>query len=402
MDHMDEGETDLLTWADWIIHVNDIDIIRRQPIYLITQLVFFFGALTTFLHAYLSGKKWVAFWISCVLNGLLIEAIFTFIPSIQNFWHSQALIMILGSRIPLHVILSYACLYYCAMVASSRMNLSPWAEIPAVGMIVILLDVPFDLIGVKFVQWTWHETDPNIRDRSYFVPWVSYIFHFIFPAVIFATHRSFVQNKTTLVRVVCSTLFSIPVAMVTTNLVYHPLREIFNIHTKLIVFGLHSIALVSVWANERQMTLKLRRNQQTIAQIRKPSLLIAFLTVYYLTMISIAIYGNPADEISRGYHQAIGPCNVDEPLYSIFNKDVRREKYLCSFDKQQEISSYSFNCEDEAISPNQNQWYTICGRAFENRTEYIAIICTISYVAFVVFWNTLLLQHADTNILKRK
>ena len=34
----------------------------------------------------------------------------------------------------------------------------------------LLLDVPFDILGVKFLWWTWHDTDPNIFDRSYSVP----------------------------------------------------------------------------------------------------------------------------------------------------------------------------------------------------------------------------------------
>ena len=35
-------------------------------------------------------------------------------------------------------------------------------------------------MGIKLVWWTWHDTDPNIYDRHYWVPWTSYYFHATF------------------------------------------------------------------------------------------------------------------------------------------------------------------------------------------------------------------------------
>ena len=49
-----------------------------------------------------------------------------------------------------------------------------------VGLAVVLLDVPFDIMGIKLLWWTWHDTDPNIYDRHYWVPWTSYYFHAAF------------------------------------------------------------------------------------------------------------------------------------------------------------------------------------------------------------------------------
>jgi len=47
---------------------------------------------------------------------------------------------------------------------------------------VVLLDIPFDIVGIKQLFWTWHDTDPNINDRHYHVPWSSYYFHASFAA----------------------------------------------------------------------------------------------------------------------------------------------------------------------------------------------------------------------------
>ena len=51
-----------------------------------------------------------------------------------------------------------------------------------VGLTVVLLDIPFDIVGVKQLFWTWHDTNPYIYDRHYNVPWTSYYFHASFAA----------------------------------------------------------------------------------------------------------------------------------------------------------------------------------------------------------------------------
>ena len=50
------------------------------------------------------------------------------------------------------------------------------------GLTVVLVDIPYDIVSVKFVHWTWHDTDPNLADRHYWVPWNSYYFHATFAA----------------------------------------------------------------------------------------------------------------------------------------------------------------------------------------------------------------------------
>lgn len=39
---------------------------------------------------------------------------------------------------------------------------SQLVEHMAVGLMTVLVDMPYDIIGPKFVHWIWHDTDPNI------------------------------------------------------------------------------------------------------------------------------------------------------------------------------------------------------------------------------------------------
>ena len=67
-----------------------------------------------------------------------------------------------------------------------------------VGLCVVLLDIPFDIVGIKQLFWTWHDTNPYIYDRYYHVPWTSYYFHASFAAgfmLLFNGTRDIIGHK---------------------------------------------------------------------------------------------------------------------------------------------------------------------------------------------------------------
>ena len=92
--------------------------------------------------------------------------------------------MVWGWREPLHIILLYPAFMYPVHVAVVRMNLPEYCMPFAAGLLDCIMDIPFDIIGIKFVWWTWHDTDSNIYERSYWVPWCSYIFHMTFATAV--------------------------------------------------------------------------------------------------------------------------------------------------------------------------------------------------------------------------
>lgn len=53
--------------------------------------------------------------------------------------------------------------YYHASWAVSKLKLkSELVEYMAVGLLTVLIDMPYDIIGTKFVHWIWHDTDPGL------------------------------------------------------------------------------------------------------------------------------------------------------------------------------------------------------------------------------------------------
>lgn len=71
---------------------------------------------------------------------------------------------------------------YNASIAVAKMRLPKWSEPFAVGLATVLVDIPYDTVSVRFMHWSWHDSDPNIQDRHYWVPWNSYYFHSTFAA----------------------------------------------------------------------------------------------------------------------------------------------------------------------------------------------------------------------------
>ena len=68
-----------------------------------------------------------------------------------------------------------------------------------VGALVVVFDLPYDIMGIKMLWWTWHDTDVNIYDRHYYVPWTSYYFHSAFVAgmmfVFFGLRKLLISDK---------------------------------------------------------------------------------------------------------------------------------------------------------------------------------------------------------------
>jgi len=52
-----------------------------------------------------SGGRYIYLWFATILHGLVVESASYVIPDIDNFWHAQSMIMLLGRRLPLHIVL---------------------------------------------------------------------------------------------------------------------------------------------------------------------------------------------------------------------------------------------------------------------------------------------------------
>jgi hypothetical protein len=167
--------------GNWAITLRDpVDILQNEPTFLACELEFYVLAILTFIHAHRYGYRYMLLWWTTVAHGLFTECTSYWYPDIDNFWHGQSMVMMWGWREPLHIILLYPGFIYPVVVTAERLQL--WENIQPffVALGDVMIDFPYDIMGIKLLWWTWHDSDGNIYERSYWVPWTSYHFHMTF------------------------------------------------------------------------------------------------------------------------------------------------------------------------------------------------------------------------------
>ncbi|CAG9558255.1 unnamed protein product [Danaus chrysippus] len=359
------------TWSEFLIQVQDVKPLwSAQPTYIIVQSFFLFAGILTLLHAFMKGGRWPYFWLGTVLHGIYADNFWHFIlPEFDNFWHSQTPLMFLGGRQPLHIILLYPVFIYNAAYAVSKINLPKYAQPFAVGLLTVLIDLPYDIVSVKYVHWTWHDTDPNIFDRHYWVPWNSYYFHATFAASFYfffhfirdwcapkvarwSSASKAVEWKSLLIAI----LIGMPGGILMFVPIYHPLHDTYKIHSEVTFFLLFSIFFVIILSGLLSEREKIKEKLSSIDY-----LLLLQLFIHYAMYLTIVIFFNPEDERSLGLHEPVGPCTEQTSLVTPFGQRLFKRKYFCPDDYDEKY--FDFHCAQKP--KNGDTWYLICGTPFE-------------------------------------
>jgi hypothetical protein len=71
---------------------------------------------------------------------------------------------------PLYISCVYINFMYFGTAAAWHLRLPALAEACAAGLIAELIYAPYDIVGNKFLWWTWHDTDSSIAARMFGVP----------------------------------------------------------------------------------------------------------------------------------------------------------------------------------------------------------------------------------------
>ena len=152
------------------------------------EIVVLVLSCVTFVHAIRaerSGDVRPLFtWWTIFVYGILMEILsYNFI---QNFTHAQFTVMFYGRKLPLYITAVYPVLLYTGITTARRFGLPSWAEGFVAGLLIVLLDVPFDITGPFAHFWRWSATDPLLLHRWNGVPVTSYYWHLAFGGVLAA------------------------------------------------------------------------------------------------------------------------------------------------------------------------------------------------------------------------
>ncbi|XP_058831323.1 uncharacterized protein LOC131689942 isoform X1 [Topomyia yanbarensis] len=378
--------------SPWFVNFQDpSELYRAQPSYIWCQAAFLIGALLCLIHAFKRGGRWPYLFLGAICHGLFVELLTYYAPSIDNFWHSKTPIDFFGHRLPLYIIFLYPVFYYQAHWAVSKLHLKcRWSEHMAAGLLVVLIDLPYDIVSVKFVHWTWHDTDPNIADRHYWVPWNSYYFHatfafafsFLFHNVRKWTDRRQLERwqagtvRAELAAVLAAALLSFPAGALLFIPLYHPFHDFYNVPGEVTALTLLFVFLTVLWKFDRKSNRRLPEKLDTMGRA-----LMVHLVIHYAAFFAMVIFLNPEEVVAAGLHEPIGDCQARTPVHTVL-KTLEKRTYLCVDDYDEKY--FDFHCLNK-LPKDGAYWYTICGTPFENRAEYVLVISLISFVAFMVF-----------------
>uniref|UniRef100_A0AC35F6I6 Uncharacterized protein n=1 Tax=Panagrolaimus sp. PS1159 TaxID=55785 RepID=A0AC35F6I6_9BILA len=389
-----------VAFFDWICKYQDIyQIYENHTSFLACELVFFFLCLLTFIHAYRHGHRYMYVWIGILIHALNVENLCYWIPDLDNFWQAQGILTFFGMRAPLYILLGiYHTFDYIAYIFVSRLHLPWWAEGPAVGLGAVMLDMPYDIMGIKLLWWTWHDTDPNIFDRMNWVPWNSYYFHASFACsfvwILRASRYLLVQEvydwKKFGREFFCVFLAGVGAfwgGTIQFALLYHPAHDIFGIHSEYTTVAFLAFYALIVYIADRS-------NRRPESRAGNPYFfdeLSLAVCIHYMFYMMLVLVADPANIVSVGLHQPIGPCNVTQKVQTPTGAVLYKNKYLCIDNYDEKY--FDFHCLPAnakiRYEPGDDplEWYAICGTPFENRAEYIFIIWTICILFGSIFYQ---------------
>lgn len=394
----------IFMWADWFCGTRDTrEFIQNHTSFFLGEIVMTFCGLLTLVHAYRKGGRFLYLWIGIIVHGLNTECITYWVPDIDNFWHAQSNLMFVGRRLPLYVLIGLYPLYdYTASIAAKRLRLPWWAEGPAVGLGAVLLDIPYDILGVKLLWWTWHDTDPNIYDRMYWVPWTSYYFHASFACsftwMLKLSRKLLVGDlydwKKFPRELLCSviagmTAFWVGAAQFVP--VYHIFHDYFHVHSECCVVAFLGFYAFLVWVADRHNENYEARPDPEERRYWFDELAVAVF-IHYLFFICLSIVGQPETIVATGLFEPVGPCDQYTEIHTMSGLMLRKRKYLCP--TRYDEKYFDFHCVPGGKPPRMKddlpvEWYTICGTPFPNHMEYIFVVTAFSLFGMAVYYQCL-------------
>uniref|UniRef100_A0A1I8H716 ANK_REP_REGION domain-containing protein n=2 Tax=Macrostomum lignano TaxID=282301 RepID=A0A1I8H716_9PLAT len=354
-------------------HVNSIhQVFHDSPVLLSLELTTLSLYSLLILHAIRRRKLSVL--LAATISGAVNEVVFTSLPIVNNFWHAQAWLM-LGPRLPAWQPALYGLFIYVACQSADILHSFGWnsriGRAAVAGILAFLLLFPMDAVCVRFVAYTWHDSDPLLADRVMGVAAGNGMFAVAFPfcfAALTASSRRFGPAIACLLSTPSMVLLTLPLDQFVGDGV--------PTQTSLIALlvGMTSIVVVAA-----SFTSGSPESSKTTADLTIP--LVGF--IYYLVLLSVSILADPAGQKSVGFHQPlspIGPCLGD--ITDLSASGRQRQIYLCP----NELSAATRDVLDPTCDPTRSidqHWYVVCGRPFDSagnsggsrRTFVIKLAC---------------------------
>ena len=340
----------------------------QQPTFLIGEYTIILLALVALYHAQRQGRANLLVWLGALVAGTANDLIFMALPLVDNFWQAQASIM-LTPRLPLYIPCVYVLFMYWPTVAVRRLGLPRWSTAALTGLLGCAFYAPYDIVGAKFLWWTWHDTDAALAARILGAPVSSSLWVLTFTGS-FALLLDFVLRD----RQTTARSFAIGFALIaglTTALmmVQMTLLQMLDGGTpayRALAAGVAVYVIVAlVWRRPAQ-------SEPLPTDWLGSSAVAAYLLMLAVNMTFFA----PETHRSTGIHQTPGPCDVTDTDIT----GATRNTFLCVDDFQED---FTFDCTTPPAAGTQ--WFTVCGKAHGNYAVHAVAVGGLALAELLVF-----------------
>ena len=319
------------------MYINSFEYLwQNMQTYVIFELFIYFLSSLLFIHSI--RKNFFLLWCYILINGILNDHFFMLLSLSNNFWHSQALIM-LTDRMPLYIVFIYHILVYPGFILIQNSKLDILSISIISSFIGSFLYAFYDYIGVNFIWWTWHTTDLTIKYRWLGVPFSSTCWSIIHIFSFLTIYQTFYYR-------IFSTIFTIPLMMIIMGLFNLPTSGISDKNTLILIILFFSLFLF------KKHCYKII-SKSIYLGLKKNVLIFIFITIYFIILFNIYLFGNPRNHYSYGLHQQYGPDNI-------ISKDLFGYKRCTYFSKKHTNRLFVLPVEPEYYSDT----YMINGKSF--------------------------------------
>lgn len=351
-----------------------------QPSFVIGEYLFIGLALLALWHARSQSadpqnnqrKKHLLVWVGALLAGTANDIIFMALPLVDNFFQAQATIM-LTPRLPLYIPCVYVCFMYFPTVAAWRTRLPPLARAMLSGLAGSLFYAPYDIVGAKFLWWTWHDTDMPIANRLLGAPIGSTMWVITFVAAFaWLCHRALAKDGSVRPRTFAKGLAMM--AGLSTLLMMVQMTALQQLDGG--VPGLIGLCVVAGLYGGWSLWSARKGGQPLSADPRRDGILFGAVAVYFTTLALIMAVFDPASHRSASLHQTYGPCGV-------VAKDITgntRFKFICAAHYDED---FTFACAP--LPKDGDDWYTVCGRPHTDFPRWMGGTATLGVVGIALF-----------------
>lgn len=374
-------------WLQW----------EQMPTFLIGEYFFYFMTLVALVHAIRNGSRYLLVWWAALFAGTANDVFFMFLPVVDNFWQAQATIMI-TPRLPLYIPCMYICFLYYSQVAAWRLPSLTIATAALTGLLAFLFYAPYDIVGAKFLWWTWHLTDAPIQARWLGVPigssmWVT-TFGASFSLILqIATHKyPTIGIKKFLTSILIISLLTTPLMLVQMTLLQLVDKQrLPSVTTLICLFSIYIFVILIGMFVHRKKSYRFQFNLD-----EHSAWLNLTIISYYLMLLAIIMFGKPENQISEGVHQTVGPCHVQGTDISGHVRNL----FIC---KDNVITEFDINCMGGTPKEYSN-WYTICGKPYTDFSRWLLgmlLINTLGVVTYTTLYTNRKTKYVPQRDIKR-